>query len=193
MKDISGKRVGFAITGSFCTFERAFKAAQTLVDSGAELCPIFSEHAAAFDTRFGKASDHIRRMEEICGRQAILSITDAEPLGPKNMLDCIAVCPCTSNTMGKLAAGIVDTTVTMAVKSMLRNRKPVVLAIATNDALKCSGKNIGALLNADNYYFVPFGQDAPEKKPASMVAHFESLKKTIEEALENRQIQPLII
>lgn len=193
MKDISGKRIGFAITGSFCTFERAFKAAQTLVDSGAELCPIFSEHAAAFDTRFGKASDHIRRMEEICGRQAILSITDAEPLGPKNMLDCIAVCPCTSNTMGKLAAGIVDTTVTMAVKSMLRNRKPVVLAIATNDALKCSGKNIGALLNADNYYFVPFGQDAPEKKPASMVAHFESLKETIEEALENRQIQPLII
>lgn len=193
MKDISGKRIGFAITGSFCTFDRAFKAAQTLVDSGAELCPIFSEHAASFDTRFGKASDHIRRMEEICGRQAILSITDAEPLGPKNMLDCIAVCPCTSNTMGKLATGIVDTTVTMAVKSMLRNRKPVVLAIATNDALKCSGKNIGALLNADNYYFVPFGQDAPEKKPASMVAHFESLKETIEEALENRQIQPLII
>ncbi|MGN0630863.1 MAG: dipicolinate synthase subunit B [Ruminococcus sp.] len=193
MTKLSGKRIGFAVTGSFCTFERAFQAAKALADSGAELCPIFSEHAASFDTRFGKASDHIRRMEEICGRSAILSITDAEPLGPKNMLDCIAVCPCTSNTMSKLAVGIVDTTVTMAVKSMLRNRKPVILAIATNDALKCSGKNIGALLNTDKYYFVPFGQDAPDKKPSSMVAHFEMLEKTVEAALEGYQVQPLII
>lgn len=193
MKKLLGKRIGFAVTGSFCTFESAFKEAEALVSAGAELTPIFSEHAASFDTRFGKAADHIRRMEEISGRRAILSITDAEPLGPKDLLDCIAVCPCTSNTMSKLTLGVVDTTVTMAVKSMLRNSKPIILAIATNDALRCSGKNIGALMNTRNYYFVPFGQDSPEKKPASMVAYFEKLPLTIESALEGHQIQPLII
>lgn len=174
-------------------FEPAFRAAEVLVEAGAELTPIFSEHAASFDTRFGRAADHIHRMEEISGRKAVLSITDAEPLGPKNLLDCIAVCPCTSNTMSKLAFGVVDTTVTMAVKSMLRNAKPVILAIATNDALKCSAKNLGLLMNTRNYYFVPLGQDSPDKKPSSMVAHFEKLPETIEEALEERQIQPLII
>lgn len=193
MKKLSGKRIGFAVTGSFCTFESAFKAAEVLAEAGAELTPIFSEHAASFDTRFGKAADHIHRMEEISGRKAVLTITDAEPLGPKNLLDCIAVCPCTSNTMSKLAFGVVDTTVTMAVKSMLRNAKPVILAIATNDALKCSAKNLGLLMNTRNYYFVPMGQDAPDKKPSSMVAHFEKLPETIAEALEERQIQPLII
>lgn len=193
MKKLLGKKIGFAVTGSFCTFEPAFSAAKVLADAGAELTPIFSEHAASFDTRFGKAADHIHRMEEISGRQAILSIADAEPLGPKNLLDCLAVCPCTSNTMSKLAYGVVDTTVTMAVKSMLRNSKPIILAVATNDALRCSGKNIGFLMNTRNYYFVPFGQDSPDKKPASMVAHFEKLPETIESALDGNQIQPLII
>lgn len=193
MKKLLGKRIGFAVTGSFCTFEPAFKSAEALVSEGAELMPIFSEHAASIDTRFGKAADHIRRMEEISGRKAILSIADAEPLGPKNLLDCIAVCPCTSNTMSKLVYGVVDTTVTMAVKSMLRNSKPIVLAIATNDALRCSGKNIGFLMNTRNYYFVPFHQDAPDKKPASMVALFEKLPDTIISAFDGNQIQPLII
>ena len=193
MKKLSGRRIGFAVTGSFCTFERAFKAAEALTELGAELTPIFSEHAASIDTRFGKAADHIRRMEEISCRRALLSIAEAEPLGPKDMLDCIAVVPCTSNTMSKLAYGVVDTTVTMAVKSMLRNNKPVILAVATNDALRCSAKNLGLLMNSRNYFFVPLGQDAPDTKPASMVAHFEKLPETIEAAFEGRQIQPLII
>ncbi|MBQ8687415.1 MAG: dipicolinate synthase subunit B [Ruminococcus sp.] len=193
MKKLSGQRIGFAVTGSFCTFERAFQQAQALVDAGAVITPVFSEHAAGIDTRFGKAADHIRRMEEISQRRAILTIDGAEPLGPKNMLDCIVVAPCTSNTLGKLALGLVDTTVTMAVKSMLRNEKPVVLALATNDALRVSSKNLGVLLNAKHYYFVPLGQDAPGQKPSSMVAHFERLPDTVVAALEGRQIQPLIV
>ncbi|MBQ8515288.1 MAG: dipicolinate synthase subunit B [Ruminococcus sp.] len=193
MKDLSGKRIGFAVTGSFCTFERAFQQAELLKAAGAALCPIFSEHAASIDTRFGKAADHIRRMEEISERRAILTISGAEPLGPKDMLDCILVAPCTSNTLGKLSLGLVDTTVTMAVKSMLRNEKPVVLALATNDALRVSMKNLGVLMNAKNYFFVPIGQDAPEKKPSSMVAHFERIPETVAAALEHKQIQPLIV
>lgn len=193
MKKFSGERIGFAVTGSFCTFARAFQQAQVLVDAGAELTPIFSEHAATIDTRFGKAADHVRRMEEICQRPALLTIADVEPLGPKQMLDCILVAPCTSNTLGKLALGLVDTTVTMAVKSMLRNEKPVVLAPATNDALRVSAKNLGLLMNAKNYYFVPMGQDAPAQKPSSMVAHFEQIPETVAAALEGRQIQPFII
>ncbi len=193
MKKLSGKRIGFAVTGSFCTFARAFQQAQALVDAGAELMPIFSEHAASIDTRFGKAADHIRRMEEISQRKSLLTIADVEPLGPKNMLDCMIVAPCTSNTLGKLALGLVDTTVTMAVKSMLRNEKPIVLALATNDALRVSSKNLGVLMNAKNYYLVPMGQDAPEQKPSSMVAHFEKIPETIAAALEQKQIQPLII
>lgn len=193
MKKFSGERIGFAVTGSFCTFARAFQQAQVLVDAGAELTPIFSEHAATIDTRFGKAADHVRRMEDICQRPALLTIADVEPLGPKHMLDCILVAPCTSNTLGKLALGLVDTTVTMAVKSMLRNEKPVVLAPATNDALRVSAKNLGLLMNAKNYYFVPMGQDAPAQKPSSMVAHFEQIPETVAAALEGRQIQPFII
>ncbi len=193
MKKLSGRRIGFAVTGSFCTFDRAFQQAEALVKAGAEVTPIFSEHAASIDTRFGKAADHIRRMEEISQRKALLSISEAEPLGPKKMLDCIAVAPCTSNTLGKLALGVVDTTVTMAVKSMLRNEMPVIIALATNDALRCSAKNIGLLMNSRNYYFVPMGQDAPMQKPSSVVAHFERLQETVEAALEGNQIQPVLI
>ncbi len=193
MKKLNGRRIGFAVTGSFCTFERAFSEAEKLVSLGAELTPIFSKNAAEINTRFGKAADHIRRMEEISGRRALLTITDTEPLGPKNMLDAIVVAPCTSNTLAKLTYGIVDTSVTMAVKSMLRGGKPVIIAAATNDALRNSAKNIGHLLNTKNYYFVPIGQDAPDKKPASMVAHFERLCDTVVGAFEGVQIQPLII
>lgn len=193
MKMLTGKRIGFAVTGSFCTFKKAFAEAEALVHQGAELTPIFSANAANIDTRFGKAADHIRRMEEIAGRRALLTIADTEPFGPKNMLDAIIVAPCTSNTLAKLALGIVDTSVTMAVKSMLRGGKPVVLAVATNDALRCSAKNLGYLLNTKNYYFVPIGQDAPTEKPASMVADFTRITETVKLALDGIQIQPLII
>ncbi len=193
MKMLTGKRIGFAVTGSFCTFKKAFAEAEALVQHGAELTPIFSANAAGTDTRFGKAADHIRRMEEIAGRRALLTIAETEPLGPKDMLDAIVVAPCTSNTLAKLALGIVDTSVTMAVKSMLRGGKPIIVAAATNDALRCSAKNIGLLLNAKHYYFVPIGQDAPEDKPASMVADFTRIAETVKLALDGRQIQPLII
>jgi dipicolinate synthase subunit B len=193
MKIFSGERIGFAVTGSFCTFARAFQQAQALVDAGAELTPIFSQHAATIDTRFGKAADHVRHMEEICQKKALLTIAEVEPLGPKSMLDCILVAPCTSNTLGKLALGIVDTTVTMAVKSMLRGGKPVVLALATNDALRGSAKNLGLLLNAKHYYFVPLGQDAPEQKPSSMVAQFSRIPETVAAALQHVQVQPIVI
>lgn len=192
MKEISGERIGLAVTGSFCTFSKAFKQAEKLVASGAEVTPIFSGNAAGIDTRFGKAVDNIAKLEKICGKKAILSIADAEPLGPKNLLDLIAVVPCTANTLAKLALGITDTTVTMAVKSMLRNEKPVVITLATNDALRASAKNLGLLMNTKNYYFVPLRQDAPQQKPSSLVADFDKLQMTIENALEGVQIQPLL-
>ena len=185
--------MGYALTGSFCTFSNSIQAAKTLSEQGAVLTPIFSEHAANIDTRFGKAADHLAAWEQLCGNPAICSIADAEPLGPKNMLDLLVVAPCTANTMAKLALGITDTTVTMAVKSMLRNQKPIVLCLATNDALRASAKNLGLLLNTKHYYFVPLGQDAPDKKPASLVADFKKLPQTVALALEDTQIQPILI
>ena len=167
MNDLTGERIGFVVTGSFCTFSAAFAEAAKLRAAGAELTPIFSEHAAGADTRFGKAADRVAELEEICGRKAIRTIPDAEPLGPKNMLDLLVVAPCTANTAAKLAYGITDNTATMAVKSMLRRQKPVVLAVATNDALGASAKNIGLLLNTRHYYFVP---PAPGCAPGK--AHF---------------------
>ena len=193
MINLKGVRVGYALTGSFCTFSNSIQAAKTLSEQGAVLTPIFSEHAATIDTRFGKAADHLTAWEQLCGNPAICSIADAEPLGPKNMLDLLVVAPCTANTMAKLALGITDTTVTMAVKSMLRNQKPIVLCLATNDALRASAKNLGLLLNTKHYYFVPLGQDAPDKKPASLVADFKKLPQTVALALEDTQIQPILI
>lgn len=193
MINLKGVRVGYALTGSFCTFSNSIQAAKTLSEQGAVLTPIFSEHAATIDTRFGKAADHLAAWEQLCGHPAICSIADAEPLGPKNMLDLLVVAPCTANTMAKLALGITDTTVTMAVKSMLRNQKPIVLCLATNDALRASAKNLGLLLNTKHYYFVPLGQDAPDKKPASLVADFKKLPQTVALALEDTQIQPILI
>ena len=151
MKETIGKRIGFAVTGSFCTFSAAFAEAERLVAAGYSLTPIFSEHAASIDTRFGKAVEQRKKLEQICGKPALLTISDVEPLGPKDRLDALLVAPCTANTMAKLAMGITDTTVTMAVKSMLRNEKPIILALATNDALRASAKNLGLLLNTKNY------------------------------------------
>ena len=193
MKEIIGKRIGFAVTGSFCTFSAAFAEAVRLVAAGYSLTPIFSVHAASIDTRFGKAVEQRKKLEQICGKPALLTISDVEPLGPKDRLDALLVAPCTANTMAKLAMGITDTTVTMAVKSMLRNEKPIILALATNDALRASAKNLALLLNTKKYYYVPLRQDAPVKKPSSLVADFTQISDTVAAALGGLQIQPMFI
>ncbi|MBR3629977.1 MAG: dipicolinate synthase subunit B [Oscillospiraceae bacterium] len=188
MERLDGIRIGFAMTGSFCTFEKAFAQAQELVTLGAELVPILSEHAAGISTRFGTAAEMRKRIEDIAGRPAILTIEDAEPIGPKNLTDIMAVVPCTSNTAAKLAHSITDTAVTMAVKSHLRGEKPVVLAIASNDALAGSLKNIGLLANMQHYYLVPLLRDDPVKKPASLVADFPQTVRTIRYALHKENV-----
>ena len=193
MIDLNGVRVGFVMTGSFCTFSEAFGAAKALREAGASLVPVMREHAAGTDTRFGTAQSHIRQLEEICGAPVIRSIPEAEPIGPKHLTDILVVAPCTGNTLAKLAGSITDTTATMAVKSHLRTGNPVVLAVATNDALAGSAKNIGQLLNLKHYRFVPFRQDQPEGKPTSLVADFARLPRTVAEALAGRQPQPLLL
>lgn len=191
--DLNGVRLGFAMTGSFCTFSKAFEAASRLVNEGAELTPIMSFNAAKISSRFGEAEKNIEKIEEICQKKAILTIEDAEHIGPKSLFDIITVCPCTGNTMAKLAMGITDTPVTMAVKAHLRNNKPAVLCLATNDALSASAKNIGMLMNTKNYYFVPFAQDDCEKKQTSLVADFTLLVPAIECAFSGIQLQPMLI
>lgn len=182
--------LGFALTGSFCTFSRAFALMERLT-ADYDIIPIFSEHAAAFDTRFGSAQTHLARAETICGTKPILTIPEAEPIGPKGLLDLLLICPCTGNTLSKLACGITDTTVCMAAKSHLRTGKPAVLCVATNDALSASAPNIGALLSRKHCFFVPFRQDDPIRKPTSLVADFDMVPETLTAAQENRQIQPL--
>ncbi len=183
--------IGFALCGSFCTFSQVFPVMETLAQEH-EIFPIFSPTAAGTDTRFGAASDHLAQAEKTCGRKVLLTIPDVEPIGPKKTLDVLVIAPCTGNTLAKLAHGIADTPVTMAAKSHLRNGRPVVIAISTNDALSGAAANIGTLLNRKHYYFVPFGQDDPQNKPNSMVAHFELIAQTIEAAMEGRQLQPMI-
>ena len=185
-------RIGFAMTGSFCTFSKALDAMERLVSLGHNVTPVLSEHAGAMDTRFGTAKTLRERVTEICGVSPIDSITAAEPIGPKAMFDVLVVAPCTGNTMAKLAHGITDTTATMAVKSHLRGERPVVLALSTNDALAGSAENIGRLLNRLHYFFVPFGQDAPESKPRSLTSKLDLLPQTIACAMEGRQIQPIL-
>ena len=191
--ELKNVKVGFCMTGSFCTFEKAFSAMQELRDAGCEILPIMSFNAGTTDTRFGTAQEHIRRAENICGKRVILSISDAEPIGPKKLTDIIIVAPCTGNTMAKLARSITDTPVTMAVKSHLRGGKPVLIACATNDALAGSFKNIGFLMNCRNYYFVPLGQDDPLKKPCSLVADFSLIPEAACAALDGRQLQPVLL
>ena len=186
-------RIGYAFTGSFCTFGASMGALQQLVEAGCQVTPILSHNACTIDTRFGRAQDFVAQAENLCRRQAITTILGAEPLGPKDMIDLLVVAPCTSNTLGKIAHGINDTSVTMAVKSHLRSQRPVVLALATNDALAASAENIGILLGRKHFYFVPFGQDNVEKKPFSAIADFSLLQRTVEMALMGRQLQPLLI
>ena len=187
-----GKRIGFAMTGSFCTFDRCFRQAEQLKLMGAEIIPIMSENTAKLSTRFGTNVENIARLNAISGHEVIMSIADAEPIGPKNMTDIMIVAPCTSNTLAKLTNGITDGTVTMAVKSHLRSGKPVLLAIASNDSLLASAKNLGELFNRKNYYFVPMLQDDIDKKPASLVAEFEMIPKATEAAFNGIQLRPII-
>ena len=185
-------RLGFGLTGSFCTFSQVIKQMEILSEYY-DIIPIMSYNAASLDTRFGKAKDHIDRIEKITGKKVIRTIEDAEPIGPKNMTDIMLIAPCTGNTLAKLNMAITDTPITMATKSHLRNNRPVIIAVSTNDALSGSAKNIGALQNTKNYYFVPYRQDNYEKKPTSIVADFNEIHNTIEYVLENnKQIQPII-
>ena len=185
-------RLGFAMCGSFCTFEKALREAERLKESFA-LFPIMSETAASTDTRFGSAERFVKRLEAICGKRVIRSIAEAEPLGPENRIDALLIEPCTGNTAGKLSNGITDTCVTMAAKSVLRVNRPVVLALSSNDSLAAAGRNIGRLLNTKNIYFVPLGQDDPGKKPWSLSADFGKSKEAILAALQNQQLQPVFI
>ncbi len=187
-----GLRVGAAICGSFCTFEKVFTQLEQLRDMGCAVTPIMSYNAAATDTRFGAAEQHKERLKKLSGN-IITDLTAAEPIGPKHMFDVLVVAPCTGNTLAKLALGITDTPVCLAVKSHLRNQRPVVIGVSTNDALSGSAKNIGMLRNYRNIYFVPLRQDDPVTKPFSMVADFTRLPDTIIEALDGRQIQPMIL
>lgn len=189
---LKGKHIGVAFTGSFCTYKKVFEELQKLTDEGALVQTIFSDAAGTIDSRFGKAEDFIRKAEEITDMKPIMTISDAEPIGPGSLLDILVILPCTGNTIAKLANGITDTPVLMAAKAHLRNNKPLLISLSTNDALGMNMKNIGLLLNAKNIYFIPFGQDNPEKKPNSMIAHTELLIPALEAALEGRQYQPVI-
>ena len=186
-------RVGFAMCGSFCTFNLVIPQFEELAKLGYDMYPIMSEISANTDTRFGRAQDFKNRLENSSGKDIITTVSQAEPIGPKKLLDILVVAPCTGNTLSKLANSITDTSVTMAVKAHLRNSRPVVIAVSTNDALSGSAKNIGTLMNIKNIYFVPMRQDDCEKKPTSLVADFELILPTIEKALKNEQIQPLYL
>ena len=193
MSALSGLRIGFALTGSFCTFARVFSVIESLISDGAEIIPIMSEMAYGTDTRFGDASTWVTRFELTTGRKVIHTIAQAEPIGPKKLLDLMVVAPCTGNTLAKLAAGVTDTAVTMACKSHLRNGRPLILGVSTNDGLSVAAANIGALLARKNIYFVPYGQDDPEEKPNSLISLMECIPDTVCAAREGRQLQPLII
>ena len=190
--ELKGKKIGVAVTGSFCTYEKVFEQLEKLKEAGAEIVTVFSGSSQAIDSRFGEAADFMEKAEQITGTKPLLTISQAEPIGPKSLLDLLIILPCTGNTMAKLANGITDTPVLMAAKAHLRNEKPLLISISTNDALGMNMKNIGLLLNAKNIYFVPFGQDAPEKKPNSMVAKTEFVIPAAEAALEGKQYQPVI-
>lgn len=185
-------KLGFAFTGSFCTFKKVFSVLEEMSKS-AEIIPIFSDSASEIDSRFGSSAEFIEKAEQICGNKAITSIPEAEPIGPKKLLDALIIAPCTGNTTAKLANGIADTTVTLAAKSQLRNNRPIVIAVSTNDGLGANAVNIGKLLARKNIYLVPFGQDDCIEKENSIVADFKQIPTTLVFALKNKQIQPILI
>ena len=184
--------IGFALCGSFCTFSQVFPVMEELSRTHT-VTPIFSDAVIRTDSRFGKAADHRKRAAEICGRDPLHTIPQVEPIGPKKLLDVLVIAPCTGNTLAKLAHGIADGPVTMAAKSHLRNGRPILIAVSTNDALAGAAENIGKLLARKHYYFVPFGQDDANAKPTSMVADFKKIPQALEAALEGRQIQPVLL
>ncbi len=186
-------RVGVAITGSYCTLSKAIDMIKAVKAEGYEVTPILSEAVAGADTRFYKASQLVSDITEICGKAPLCKITETEPIGPKKLLDILVVAPCTGNTLAKIAYGITDTSVTMAVKAHLRNGLPVVIGVSTNDGLGNNAKNIGYLLNAKGIYFIPFGEDDYINKPASLVADFTKIVPTIQSALAHKQLQPILI
>lgn len=187
------ERVGFAVCGSFCTHEEVLKALEKLTEVYETVIPIASENAAFTDTRFGTADALLEKLKELTGREVLRDIAAVEPIGPKGLLDVLVIAPATGNTIAKLAAGITDTAVTMAAKAHLRNGRPVVVALASNDGLAAGAKNIGELLVRKNYYFVPFGQDNAMQKPCSLIADFGKVADTVEAALRGEQIQPLLL
>ena len=192
MDELMGKRVGCAMTGSFCTFKQVFEVWRALRGAGAELTPILSFNAATVDTRFYPASETKRIFGEITGKKPLAALNEVEPIGPRKLLDVLAIAPCTGNTLAKLANGIADTPVTLAAKSHLRNGRPLVIAVSSNDALAQNARSIGQLLTMRHVYFVPFAQDDPTGKPNSLVARFETLPETVAMALSGRQIQPIL-
>ena len=192
MRELTDMRIGCAMTGSFCTFRTVFEAWRALKSEGASLTPILSFNAASVDTRFYPASEIRRVFEEIAGAAPLTTLAQVEPIGPKKLLDALAIAPCTGNTLAKLAAGIADTPVTLAAKSHLRNGRPLVIAVSSNDALAQNARSIGQLLAMKHVYFVPFGQDDSAGKPNSLVAKFELLPETVAAALSGRQLQPLL-
>lgn len=190
--ELSGCNIGFAITGSFCTFDKILPQIKVLKDEGANVIPVFSYNAYNMDTRFWKALDFQNKVKEITGNEIINTIQMAEPVGPKKMFDVMIIAPCTGNTAAKLCNGITDSPVLMAAKAHVRNNRPLVIAISTNDALGVNLQNIGRLMIMKNVYFVPFGQDDYIKKPNSMVAVLDKIKDTLELALEGKQYQPVL-
>ena len=188
------KTVGFALCGSFCTFKKVIPQMKKLVDNGYKVIPIMSPTAYSTDTRFGKAEDFNKEIEEICNAKIIYTISGAEPIGPKELLDALVIAPCTGNTLGKLSNGISDTSVTLATKAHLRNQRPVIIAVSTNDALGTSARNIGTLMNSKHIYFVPMRQDDHINKPNSIVADFDYIPDTVKEVLAtNKQPQPILL
>ncbi|WP_078547029.1 dipicolinate synthase subunit B [Litchfieldia alkalitelluris] len=190
---LKGKRIGFGLTGSHCTYDAVLPQIQKLVDAGAEVRPVVSNTVKNTNTRFGKGEDWVKKLEEVTGHKVIDTIVGAEPLGPKLPLDCMVIAPLTGNSMSKFANALTESPVLMAAKATLRNLNPVVLGISTNDALGLNGVNLMRLMSTKNVYFIPFGQDAPDKKPNSMVARMELLQDTVLAAMEGKQLQPVII
>lgn len=190
--ELTGKKIGFAICGSFCTFKKVMKELEELTQTDSIIYPIMSEMAYSTDTRFGEAKAFCDKVREFTGNEIIKTVKEAEPIGPKSYLDILVIAPCTGNTLAKLASGIADSAVTMAAKAHLRNQKPLVIAVSTNDGLGNAAKNIGALLNYKNVYFVPFGQDDYIKKPNSLVADMTKIQETIKNALDGKQLQPVL-
>lgn len=187
------ERVGFALCGSFCTHAAVLSVLEKMTEQYETIVPIVSDYAAFTDTRFGTSEDFLEQLEDLTGNEILYDIKSVEPIGPQKLLDVLVIAPATGNTIAKLAAGISDTAVTMAAKAHLRNGRPVVVAVASNDGLSAGAKNIGELLNRKNYYFVPFGQDNARQKPSSLIADFNRIPETVEAALKGEQIQPILL